>query len=376
MNPQLISARAKGLSPYTPGEQPQNRKFIKLNTNENPYPPAPGVGEALATFPAEELRLYPDPASMELREKIARSFGYTREEVFVGNGSDEVLSFAFYGFFDPARGPVLFPEFTYSFYPVYCSYYGLEYRKIPLAPDFSVDLQPYLDEKDHAGIALPNPNAPTGSALPLRDIEAFLEKYPGDRIFILDEAYVDFGAESCSGLIRRFPNLLVVHTFSKSRSLAGLRVGYALGDPFLIRTLETIKDSFNSYPLDRLSQRLALRALEDRDYFEENRRKIIAVRNKTTRALEGMGWRVLPSRANFIFAELPGREGKEIYRILKDKGILVRHFMQEGIQNFLRISMGTNEEMEEFLEKIRDLGLTAESHTGGNTSTQTEEKND
>lgn len=357
MKRELISSRAKRLNPYTPGEQPRNRSFIKLNTNENPYPPAPGVATALAAYPAEDLRLYPDPASLELREKIGEAFGVDREEVFVGNGSDEVLSFAFYSFFDPQNGPVLFPEFTYSFYPVYCSYYGLEYEKIALAPDFSVDFRPYLESANHAGIALPNPNAPTGTALSREKIENFLESMRKDRVMVLDEAYVDFGAESCSSLIRKYPNLLVIQTFSKSRSLAGIRVGFAFGAPDLIRTLDAVKDSFNSYPLDRLSQNLAIRAVEDADYFENTRSRIIETREMTVGELEKLGWDVLPSKANFIFTRLPGTEGEKIYRILREEGILVRHFPQEGIRDFLRISIGTREEMEKLLEKIRNRYL-------------------
>jgi len=356
MNTELISSRVGKLTPYTPGEQPQHRNYIKLNTNENPYPPAPAVIAGCAAYPAEDLRLYPDPASTELREKIAHWYGRSPEEVFVGNGSDEVLSFAFYGFFDPAHGPVLFPEHTYSFYPVYCSYYGLESRRIALTPDFSVDFRPYLEKKEYAGTALPNPNAPTGIAISRKEIRDFLEKSRGDRVMILDEAYVDFGAESCSSLVDRYPNLLVVHTFSKSRSLAGIRIGFALGDPGLIRTLETVKDSFNSYPLDRLSQRLAVLALEDREYFEASLERIVSTRESTAREMRRLGWQVLPSGANFLFARLPGTDGEKLYAFLKNEGILVRHFKQEGISDFLRISIGTEEEMGVFLEKIRNTG--------------------
>ncbi len=351
----LTSPKARALSPYTPGEQPRGKKFIKLNTNENPYPPAPGVAACLSNYPAEELRLYPDPSSEELRRAISDWYGLSPEEVFVGNGSDEVLSFAFYSFFNPDHGPVLFPTHTYSFYPVYCSYYTLPFRKIPLAPDFSIDPEPYFSTKDYGGIALANPNAPTGIALKKNDIVDFLEKARDNRLLLLDEAYVDFGAESCSSLVRDYPNLLVIHTFSKSRSLAGIRVGFALGNPDLISTLFTVKDSFNSYPLDRLSQQAAVRAMEDRDYFDKTRKRIIITREKTSERLKKMGWEVLPSRANFIFARLPGTRGSRIYTLMREGGFLVRHFNHEGIDDFIRITIGTDEQMEAFTQAARRL---------------------
>ncbi|MFW6208019.1 MAG: pyridoxal phosphate-dependent aminotransferase, partial [Spirochaetota bacterium] len=275
MKSPLVSARAKALTPYTPGEQPQDKQYIKLNTNENPYPPAPGVRTLLQDYRAEELRLYPDPQSLRLRQAIAQRYQLSPEEVFTGNGSDEVLAFIFYAFFDADNGPVLFPAHTYSFYPVYCTYYGLEYQKIPMNRDFSVSLEGFREHRQYAGVIFPNPNAPTGIALTRGQIADFLQSSREDRVYVIDEAYVDFGGESCSSLVREFPNLVVVHTFSKSRSLAGLRLGFALGNPELIKTIFTVKDSFNSYPLNRLSQELAIRALKDEAYFQQIRDQIV-----------------------------------------------------------------------------------------------------
>lgn len=355
MNPALVSARAKALTPYTPGEQPQDKQYVKLNTNENPYPPAPGVQALLQDYRAEDLRLYPDPQSMRLRQKIAARYQLSPEEVFTGNGSDEVLAFIFYAFFDTGNGPVLFPAHTYSFYPVYCTYYGLEYRRIPMRDDFSIALEDYHAHGTFSGIIFPNPNAPTGIALSRNQIAEFLQSARGDRVYVVDEAYIDFGGESCSRLIREFPNLVVVHTFSKSRSLAGLRLGFALGNPELIRTLFTVKDSFNSYPLNRLSQELAIRALEDEDYFQEVRARVMATRNYTAEQLEKRGWRVLPSKANFLFAAAPKTDGFTIYSDLKEKGILVRYFNHTGIKEFVRITVGTQEQMNTLLSTLDSL---------------------
>ncbi|HKK65791.1 MAG TPA: histidinol-phosphate transaminase [Clostridia bacterium] len=355
MNPALVSTRARGLTPYTPGEQPQDKTYIKLNTNENPYPPAPAVQTQLRESSAEELRLYPDPNSTQLREALAEHYQLTAEEVFVGNGSDEVLSFAFYAFFDPHNGPVLFPAHTYSFYPVYCTYYGLEYRKIPMGEDFSVQLSGFSEQDTFSGVIFPNPNAPTGIALSREQITAFLGAARSDRVYVIDEAYVDFGAESCSKLVREFPNLLVVHTFSKSRSLAGLRLGFALGNPELIATLFTVKDSFNSYPLNRLSQQLALRALENESYYEKIQQKVIETRERTVAQLHKRGWYVLPSSANFIFASAPGIDGRTLYSDLKQRGILIRHFNHAGIKEFVRITIGTEEQMDRLIADLDAL---------------------
>ncbi|MFW5710989.1 MAG: histidinol-phosphate transaminase [Spirochaetota bacterium] len=355
MKSPLVSARAKALTPYTPGEQPQDKQYIKLNTNENPYPPAPGVRTLLQDYRAEELRLYPDPQSLRLRQAIAQRYQLSPEEVFTGNGSDEVLAFIFYAFFDADNGPVLFPAHTYSFYPVYCTYYGLEYQKIPMNRDFSVSLEGFREHRQYAGVIFPNPNAPTGIALTRGQIADFLQSSREDRVYVIDEAYVDFGGESCSSLVREFPNLVVVHTFSKSRSLAGLRLGFALGNPELIKTIFTVKDSFNSYPLNRLSQELAIRALKDEAYFQQIRDQIVTTRTYTVEQLARRGWKVLPSTANFIFASAPKVDGYTVYSDLKAKGILVRYFNHTGIKEFVRITIGTREQMDTLLSTLDSL---------------------
>jgi len=354
----LVSSRAASLTPYTPGEQPRNREYIKLNTNENPYPPAPAAAKVIADYKADDLRLYPDPQFRHLREAIAGSYNLKPEEVFAGNGSDEILSFAFYAFFDSSRGPVLFPEHTYSFYPVYCGFYELPFQILPLRSDFSIDLSSYLGIENHTGMVFPNPNAPTGIGIDPKDIRSFLDRYRSDRICIIDEAYIDFGGRSCAGLIREYDNLLLIHTLSKSRSLAGLRVGYALGNPDLIQTLFTVKDSFNSYPINRLSHDIAVTAMKDRDYSSKTQQKIIATRDSTVKTLTGLGWEVLPSMANFIFARLPGISGEQIYLSLKERGILVRHFNHPGISDFIRITIGTESDMEIFIHTLKDLRLS------------------
>jgi histidinol-phosphate aminotransferase len=355
-----IAARAARLEPYTPGEQPQDRAYIKLNTNENPYPPAPGVERLLRSYNAEELRLYPDPESTALREAIAEEYGLTPEEVFVGNGSDEVLSLLFYAFFDGSRGPLLFPEHTYSFYPVYCSYYGIEPARVPMAPDFSIALREFGQQERYCGAIFPNPNAPTGIAHERREVAELLERFDPRRVVAVDEAYADFGTESCVPLLRDRPNLLTVHTLSKGCSLAGLRVGFALGNRSLIGTLNTVKNSFNSYPLDRISQAAAAEALRDREYYRKTRNRVIHTRDNVTRRLREGGWEVLPSKANFIFTRLPGTDGGEIYSRLKAQGILVRHFTHPGIEEYVRISIGTEEEMDTLLSRLEDF-----SYNGG-----------
>jgi histidinol-phosphate aminotransferase len=355
------------LTPYVPGEQPgQQGLYVKLNTNENPYPPSPAVEDALRRYRWEDLRLYPDPCSLALRTTIAGRFELPVEQIFVGNGSDEVLSFAWYGFFDPENGPVLFPEHTYSFYPVYCDYYGQPYERIPLASDFSVDISLYLErmKEEYAGIVIPNPNAPTGIAISLQEIETLLQATEGKRLVIIDEAYVDFGTETSVGLIERYPNLLVVHTCSKSRCLAGLRVGYAIGSKEVIQTITAVKDSFNSYPLDRLSQKIADIAIQDDVYYDKIRDMIMATRRWFAEAIRKEGWEVLPSQANFIFARYPGASGDAVYHELKSKGVLVRHFEHPGIEDFLRITIGTDREMERLLLLIKDLTCTAGVNKG------------
>jgi len=341
----MFTDRLKQLTPYVPGEQPQDRKYIKLNTNENPYPPSPAVADYLKTVDVDNLRRYPDPLFTELRGALAQRYGVESDQVFVGNGSDEVLSFMFYAFFDSRQGPLLFPEYTYSFYPVYCNFYAIEYQKVALHGDFSIDLDGFLRAGSSCGVIFPNPNAPTGIGLPLARIEAFMDSYPHDRVVAVDEAYIDFGGESALALIDRYPNLIVARTFSKSMSLAGLRLGFALGDQQLIQALYTVKDSFNSYPVDTLAQQAGLRAVQDRAYYDRITARVIAIREAFSTDLKRLGWFQMPSSANFVFIGKNGVSGEEIYLTLKEQGILVRYFNVDGLKNYVRVTIGTEEEM-------------------------------
>ena len=338
------------LSPYVPGEQPRQGGFIKLNTNENPYPPSARVQAAIATA-SERLRLYPDPRAMVLCEAIAARYGVAAEEVFVGNGSDEVLAHAF-----PAllkhETPLLFPDITYSFYPVYCRLYGVAYEEVPLDAAMRVQTADY--RRPCSAILLSNPNAPTGIALPRAAIKALLAEH-ADQLVVVDEAYVDFGAESAVPLVARHDNLLVVQTLSKSRALAGLRVGFAIGQRPLIEALGRVKDSFNSYPIDCLAMAGAVAAIEDDAWFEETRRRIMASRELLVKGLTGLGFEVLPSHANFVFARHPGQSGAELFAGLRERGVLVRHFRKARIEDFLRITVGTEDECSRLIELAREL---------------------
>lgn len=336
------------LHPYVPGEQPQDRKYIKLNTNENPYPPSPKVLRKVQASVDEELRLYPDPQALALRSSIATAFGMGRKNIFVGNGSDEVLALAFMAFFT-GKAPIQFPEISYSFYPVYCNLLGIEAKTIALKPDFSLDFAAFSN--DSGGIIFPNPNAPTGRIAALTEIESLLKHNP-HAVVVVDEAYIDFGGTSAASLVGLYPNLLIVQTFSKSRSLAGMRVGYALGDTGLIEALQRVKDSFNSYPLDRLAQIAATEAMEDAIYFNNIRRKIIETRDRTSKRLQGLGFKVIPSQANFVFTRHSRFQGEALYKALKVGGILVRHFNKPGIDQYLRISIGTDEEMNTLIDRL------------------------
>lgn len=352
MDKKFWSERIRDLEPYTPGEQPKDRVFIKLNTNENPYPPSPKALAAMEEQMGEGLRLYPDPEATGLRQAIAERYGLTPEQVFCGNGSDEVLGLCFYAFFTPGRR-VVFPDITYSFYPVYANLFGLTYEQIPLNEDFSLPVEPYLG--GNGGAVICNPNAPTGRTLPLGDIERILAANP-DTVVMVDEAYADFGAESAVPLLKRYPNLVVVRTLSKSHSLAGMRIGYALSSPDLIAAVGCVKNSFNSYPLDRLALAAGEASIRDRAYFEETRHKIMETRARTTRRLRELGMTVLDSNANFIFAACPGRSGKELQQGLRDRGVLVRRFDRpERIRDFLRISIGTDQEMEAMCAAMEEL---------------------
>ncbi len=350
-----LSERMKKLNPYVPGEQPQDRQYLKLNTNENPYPPSPQVKEFLENLDADRLRLYPDPSAIKLREKIGERYGLTKEQVFVSNGSDEALSFCFYAFFDSLNGKLLFPEVTYSFYPVYCDYCGIEYEKIPLAGDLTISIEEFVQRKESCGVVFANPNAPTGTYLPLKDIRYLLQKYPHEKLVLIDEAYIDFGGESAVSLLRDHRNLLLVRTFSKSMSLAGVRLGFVLAGKELIEALATVKDSFNSYPVNTLTQSIGEIALSDESYYRSINSRIVSVRESFSSALGKLGWTVLPSKANFVFARKEGVPGKEIYLKLKERGILVRHFDGEKVRDFVRITIGTQEDMERLLRELKSI---------------------
>ncbi|MEJ2587967.1 MAG: histidinol-phosphate transaminase [Deltaproteobacteria bacterium] len=350
----MLTDRIKKLTPYVPGEQPQDRSYIKLNTNENPYPPSPKIAAYLKSFDIEKLRLYPDPLFTNLRQAISERYGIDKAQVFVGNGSDEVLAFAFYAFFDSARGKLLFPEFSYSFYPVYCDFYGIDYQKIPLKTDFTIRTDDYLRHPS-CGMVFPNPNAPTGVLMPLDTITELMTQYPGDRVVLIDEAYIDFGGESAVSLIDRFKNLIVIRTFSKSMSLAALRLGFAMGDETLVNALFSVKDSFNSYPADLLAQQIGEIAIRDTAYYARITEKIIQSRENLSRQLREMGWDVLPSGANFILAGKAGLSGERIYTLLKQNGILVRYFHIEGIKQFVRITIGTDEDIRALIGAIKRL---------------------
>lgn len=339
------------LIPYVPGEQPKQQNVIKLNTNENPYPPSPLVGAAIEQE-IQRLRLYPDPNADMLKKAIGEFYDIPEQTIFVGgNGSDEILAHIFLGLLHHEH-PVLFPEITYSFYPVYCSLYEIKYKKIPLDKNFQVSLGDYLQQ--NGGIIFPNPNAPTGCAVSLSAIESLLSKNK-DSVVVVDEAYVDFGGESAISLTRRYDNLLVVQTFSKSRSLAGLRVGFAIGSPSLIEALERIKNSFNSYPLDRLAIAGATASIQDRSYFETTRDKIIRSRDSLSGQLAHLGFHVLPSKTNFLFATHPDHDAKELHQSLRSQGILVRYFPDPKINQYLRITVGTPEECQNLIEILSSI---------------------
>ena len=340
----------RNLSPYVPGEQPKQDGIVKLNTNENPYSPSPQVTAAISAA-MDRLRLYPDPRATELREAIAAHYRVAPEEVFVGNGSDEVLAHIFQALLKH-DAPLLFPDITYSFYPVYCRLYGIAYEEVPL--DAAMRVQPSDYRRPGSAILLANPNAPTGVALTRAAIQAFVTEHP-DRLVVVDEAYVDFGAESAVPLVARHDNLLVVQTLSKSRSLAGLRVGFAIGQPPLIEALERVKDSFNSYPLDCLAMSGAIAAIRDDAWFQETRRRIMASREQLSRGLADLGFEVLPSQANFVFARHPARRGAELFAGLRERGVLVRHFGKPRIEDFLRITVGTDEQCSRLMAELREL---------------------
>jgi histidinol-phosphate aminotransferase len=342
------------LTPYVPGEQPKLANLVKLNTNENPYGPSPKVLEAIREATADTLRLYPDPNADRLREAIAGFYaeqGLEPSQVFVGNGSDEVLAVVFQALLKHER-PLLFPDLTYSFYPVYCGLYGITYEQVPLDPAFQIKVADY--RRPNGGIIFPNPNAPTGCWLGLAEIEQLLTEHP-DSVVVIDEAYVDFGCESATGLINRHPNLLVTHTLSKGRGLAGLRLGFALGHPELIEALDRVKNSFNSYPIDRLAMAGGIAAMEDRAYFDQTRQAVIRSRGRLVASLATLGFKVLPSTANFIFARHPEHSGTDLAAALRARSIIVRHFRLPRVEQFLRITIGTDAQCETLVAAFREI---------------------
>lgn len=372
----MLAKRLEKLHPYVPGEQPKDRDYIKLNANENPYPPAQAVSEAIKSAldsRREKIGLYPDPDSNLLRQAIADMinstggvfcnteisgkkcspsekdkipFTVTPDMIFCGNGSDEVLSFVFYTFFDSDR-PLVMPEFTYSFYPVYCGYYGIPMDTIPLKSDWTLDTEKMLDEanKNNSSIIFANPNAPTGLSLSRCQVAEMIKKAPKDRIFVVDEAYCDFGGESCIPLLADFDNLVIVRTFSKSLSFAGMRLGYVVSSPDLIKSIFTVKNSFNHFPVDFITQTAGAASCENAWYYAENAKKVSAERDSFTAFLRERGWFVIDSKTNFVFTKKDGLSGESIYQAVKKEGILIRHFSTPGIDDFVRITIGTHEQM-------------------------------
>lgn len=346
----FLKESLKSLEAYTPGEQPRDKKYIKLNTNESPYPPSQAVIDALNSQEVADLRLYSDPLCKTLKEKLAARYKVNYENVFVSNGSDESLNFYFMAFCSK-ENPVVFPEISYGFYKVFAELYGISYETIPLKEDFSIDARDYIGINKNIVIA--NPNAPTGLALPLSDIEKIVKSNP-DSIVLIDEAYVDFGGESAVALTKKYDNLLVVQTFSKSRSLAGARLGYAIGNAEIIADLEKTKYSTNPYNINRLTLVAGAAAIDSDSYFMENCKRIMKTRSYTTDELEKLGFTCIPSCTNFIFAKSDKISGKTLYEKLKDKGVLIRHFSTPAICEYNRITIGTDEEMKTFIEKVKE----------------------
>lgn len=382
----IISNRMKGLHPYVPGEQPKDRVYIKLNANENPYAPSPKVNKALIDFVQshpEKMGLYPDPDSTELHAAIADMlnqcggvlcrakvdgdkvtpsekdkipFTVTPDMIYTGNGSDEVLSFVFYAFFDSGKKFVM-PEFTYSFYPVYAGFYNIPMDTVPLKEDWSLDVEEMLNraKSNKGGIIFANPNAPTGLGLTRNQVREMLSKASSDEIFIVDEAYVDFGGESCIPLLKDFKNLVIVRTFSKSLCGAGQRLGYIVADPELVNIVTTVKNSVNHFPIDALSQVSGKAACTDVAYYVETSKKVVEERDKFYDFLSEKGFYVIKSQTNFLFAKHPSISGEELYKMIKNEGLLIRHFATPGIENFVRISIGSKEQMQALKEAFEKV---------------------
>ena len=346
----FFTERLSQLTPYTPGEQPKDMQYIKLNTNESPFPPSKSVNEAVYNE-SQKLQLYSDPENINVRRELARVYGVDTSQVIVTNGSDEVLNFAFMAFADEKK-PLIFPDITYGFYPVFAELNRIPYQEKRLKSDFTIDINDYIGANKTVVIA--NPNAPTGIALSLQDIETIVASNP-DNVVIIDEAYVDFGADSAVSLIDKYDNLLVVQTFSKSRSMAGARLGFAIGSAEIINDLHKLRYSTNPYNINRLTLSLGAAAIDSQSYYTDNCNRIIETRDYTTKELEALGFEVLPSKANFVFAKSEKIDGGELYLKLKDKGVLVRHFTKDRIKDFNRITIGTQEEMQTLIAKIKEI---------------------
>ncbi len=346
-----MSSLYSKLEPYTPGEQPKDKQYIKLNTNESPFPPSPQVKKVLTDELIDDLNLYPDPEVTMLRAALAKHHSVEKQNIFVANGSDDVIAFSIMAFC--GRGSKLAcPDITYGFYPVYADLFGVDLTEVALKDDFSVDI---LDYKHfNCPIIIANPNAPTGLMLSLNDIKSLVNQNQ-NRLVIIDEAYMDFGKASCSELVKKYDNLLVIRTFSKSRSLAGLRVGYAVGNAEIIKDLETIRFSFNPYNINSLTMRAATAAIEDTEYYDNCINHIIANRENTKQELSNLGFYVLDSKANFVFASHPDYSAKDLYEQLKNKGILVRYFGKERIKDFIRITVGSKEQMKAVISEIKNI---------------------
>lgn len=346
----FLTEKLSALSPYTPGEQPQDMKYIKLNTNESPFPPCPEVVEAINGRQAKKLRLYSDPELRELTAAISNQYVVGTDMIFCSNGSDEVLSFAFLAW--GSDYGAAFPDITYGFYPVFCNLYGIDAKIIPLEPDFSIDAKKY--ESCGRMVVIANPNAPTGMTLSVQEIAKIAESNP-ERVVVVDEAYIDFGGETALPLIEDHDNLLVVRTFSKSRQLAGARLGYAMGSPGLIADLNRIKFSFNPYNVNRLTSLAGTRAMQDTEWFDKCRKKIIATRTRVTAELRSLGFTLPDSKANFVFARCDAVSGADYYKRLKEKGILVRHFDLERINDYVRITIGSDKQMNMLLKRTKEI---------------------
>jgi len=352
MSPKFWSALVERLTPYVPGEQRHGTNIVKLNTNENPYPPSPQVLRAIAALDGHTLRRYPDPESLELRNTLADYHQRDVAEVFVGNGSDEILALAFMAFFtrkSASAAALQFPELSYSFYPVYCDLLNIKSQVLPLLGDFSIDMAAF--QNNGGGIVFPNPNAPTSLAESAESIEALLKRVP-DTLVLVDEAYVDFGAQSMVGLVNQYPNLMVTQTFSKSRSLAGMRLGVAYANSELIEAMSRVKNSFNSYPVDALAQRAGIASVQDQDYYQQTVKKIMTTRISTGDALKSRGFRVLDSSANFLFASPPQKNASALFEHLNRKNVLVRYWQSDLLAQWLRISIGTDEDMQLLLAAV------------------------